>query len=592
MSFLGSIGHIMGGSGLKELWQLVYAAGSVCNMLTGHAYARALRAHLLTEWALINHIIQISHEDNLFEIDQEKLKKEHEEVFENFTDETSIEGMEFLNQIRVTISNIVQSQKIKSPTAKLWIRYLEMVNIVRNFILAEKKGDWKLHLKSVSQMVPFFHATAHFNYAKSSRLYLQDMLYLEKSLPPDVFSEFTDGYFTVRRNNAFWSATFTDMTIEQTLMRSMKVQGGLTHGRGVTDNVVSKWVLSMPACQQVCDSIEQFYGVSCITSEQHVDLRSSRIEVDKKDLKKFMEWLEQHSPFSKSIKTLQSISNGVIATDDVNCHNVFEIGCEAMKVITGVPFSDLHISRKYKIKTLDDMKFSRSGPKDNVVNTNQIFNRIICSNKSDKDLKECFKYELATFPPSLFDESGRLRKTNKSILLQHLRVESTTIIPKNEIYVLDGGYLLHHIVWPKLQTFGYIFNLYYNHLRKYKQETIVVFDGYENASTKDAEHRRRNPKMAPEIHFNETTPVTVTQNDFFANKKNKVGFLKIIKIGTQFGGEQFFLRKTTKMFSFISNVFANQSMKQMFNRIHVFMFSCFQKLIIYIFFEFSDKVYQ
>ena len=48
MSYLGSIGHIMGESGLSDQWKTVYAPNSVKHMLSGHAYARALHAHMLS----------------------------------------------------------------------------------------------------------------------------------------------------------------------------------------------------------------------------------------------------------------------------------------------------------------------------------------------------------------------------------------------------------------------------------------------------------------------------------------------------------------------------------------------------------------
>lgn len=56
MSFMGSIGFIMAGSGLQDLWKVIYASTSTEQMVTGHAYSRALRAHLLTQEALY-HII-------------------------------------------------------------------------------------------------------------------------------------------------------------------------------------------------------------------------------------------------------------------------------------------------------------------------------------------------------------------------------------------------------------------------------------------------------------------------------------------------------------------------------------------------------
>ena len=49
MSFLGSIGSLMAGTGLKEVMSQVYAEGSVHHMLSGKAVARAVRAHLLVD---------------------------------------------------------------------------------------------------------------------------------------------------------------------------------------------------------------------------------------------------------------------------------------------------------------------------------------------------------------------------------------------------------------------------------------------------------------------------------------------------------------------------------------------------------------
>lgn len=52
MSFLGSIGYLMGGSGLRELLELIYAPNAVKHMLSRKAVARALRGHLIVDAAL------------------------------------------------------------------------------------------------------------------------------------------------------------------------------------------------------------------------------------------------------------------------------------------------------------------------------------------------------------------------------------------------------------------------------------------------------------------------------------------------------------------------------------------------------------
>lgn len=69
MSYLGAIGTIMHGSGLKELLGTVYAGNTVDHMLTGHAFSRAIRGHLIVCTALGSLIAQragdINDEDHL-----------------------------------------------------------------------------------------------------------------------------------------------------------------------------------------------------------------------------------------------------------------------------------------------------------------------------------------------------------------------------------------------------------------------------------------------------------------------------------------------------------------------------------------------
>ena len=52
MSFLGSIGHLMAGSGLQERIEVVFTGNAVRNMLTGKALSRAVRGHMLVDASL------------------------------------------------------------------------------------------------------------------------------------------------------------------------------------------------------------------------------------------------------------------------------------------------------------------------------------------------------------------------------------------------------------------------------------------------------------------------------------------------------------------------------------------------------------
>ena len=52
MSFLGSIGHLMAGSGLRELLELIYVSNAVDHIMTRKAISRAERAHLIVDATL------------------------------------------------------------------------------------------------------------------------------------------------------------------------------------------------------------------------------------------------------------------------------------------------------------------------------------------------------------------------------------------------------------------------------------------------------------------------------------------------------------------------------------------------------------
>ena len=59
ISFLGSIGLMMKGSGLEEALENVYGANVMTHMMSGKAIFRALRENFLVEAALVNKLLLI-----------------------------------------------------------------------------------------------------------------------------------------------------------------------------------------------------------------------------------------------------------------------------------------------------------------------------------------------------------------------------------------------------------------------------------------------------------------------------------------------------------------------------------------------------
>ena len=99
-----------------------------------------------------------------------------------------------------------------------------------------------MHLDAILEALPTFAAGGNSNYLKSSYLYLQKMKYLEKQ-NPKVFHEFMNRFHVIRRTNQHWAGLGSDLVIEQTLMRSLKSTGGLTHGSGMTEHQRACWTM-------------------------------------------------------------------------------------------------------------------------------------------------------------------------------------------------------------------------------------------------------------------------------------------------------------------------------------------------------------
>ena len=124
-----------------------------------------------------------------------------------------------------------------SQTAKLWLQYIEYVETLELFIRAERTGNWTLHLIAVGRMMNLFAATGHIHYTKRSRFYMQQMLDLPNDYPWLYQCFIEHGFHTVRRSSRYWAGLWTDLTVEQVMMRSIKSRGGLTRGRGLTESV-------------------------------------------------------------------------------------------------------------------------------------------------------------------------------------------------------------------------------------------------------------------------------------------------------------------------------------------------------------------
>lgn len=417
---------------------------------------------------------------------------------------------------------------------------MKMVRILLLFIRAERVGDWALHLFCIAKMIPVLHSGGHTAYAKSTRLYLDQMKELPKIMAKDQYEKYTAcGYWTIRRSHRFWSGGFTDQTIEQVLMRMLKVRGGLAHGRGITTSTQAKFVHALPQTVPVCDSLESFCGLHSQTSDQHSDLRATTTTRDSRHFLTFCNYFTSHSPFAYGgdyRDCLVSISTGAVAPKCCNADSAVELGIQAAASLTGQNYSDVKLKRNDRIISIGAATNTATVRGQDVeVDPTLLFMRVTCVIQKPSDMEDYLKHEFSKQPPALF-EKGVMRKNNKSALAKILKepvvpVSGNSI--ENSYYVVDGGHLLQSVKWPDKCTYDDVCDNYVKHvLRNYGKDCTICFDGYTDLSmsTKVGEQNRRSVKnSSADIVFASNTPVTNNQYSVLANRTNKSWVIQQLK---------------------------------------------------------------
>lgn len=540
MSFIGSIGSLMKKSGLEESMEQIYAKNTVPHIISGKAISRALRANFIVESALVCKLMSPLIGSGNAGIEIEELKADLDQIVDGCKDDSNL----FIDMSKYpTLSKLLQRlEEYKndlsscSRTAKLWLQYLEYMQIVKDFIRSERTGDFNLYLYSISRMINLFAATAHIHYAKSARLHLQNMLNLNES-HPWVHDQFTKGFHTIRRSDKFWAGLWSDLIIEQVMMRSIKSSGGLTRGRGIAESTRQLWLGSIHRSADIHNAMTKLTGACRKTSEQHVELTSSRMKRDTKDCQTVKDWFDNHEPFDKNEPQLKSLSTGLTAPEQIDCDKVEEIGRAIQKKLDDLNFEDVSIKRKEKAKTFEDLLPAvQIGDTKVVIDPTILFSRLTALANFEKDVSDNFQYELTPEPTSLF-KLGMMRKPSKSTLRNHfIKMENTCSVESHDVCVIDGGALLHKVLWPST-TYEAVINEYINYVKRtYRSysSVVIVFDGYEDEmSIKTQEHDRRSGKTSATVTISKEAKVTSNRELFLSNPSNKDQLIKILSYAFQ-----------------------------------------------------------
>ena len=139
ISFLGSVGSLMEENSLRGALETVYAPVTVGHMITGKAYTQAVRDHLMPASAVLTLLLEECWH-SLTAVEQSQIVK----IYDSPNPEECKD-----HHIAVRLMQWFKIKKevsSKSRTAALWLNYANCIEIVRQFIKAERTCNFALHV--------------------------------------------------------------------------------------------------------------------------------------------------------------------------------------------------------------------------------------------------------------------------------------------------------------------------------------------------------------------------------------------------------------------------------------------------------------
>ena len=598
-NFLKGIGQHLESSGLEDIWVEtgLFGPNTTDSMMEGKAYYRAVRGHTLAYEALwrfwwTKFMEWVGESEHLTEI-QAQVKK-LEELFHERKAEYNDEIHLMVNELcevleKRDFNDLIQKFHAKfqdEPNYAYWTNYMRMVEILLGFIRANREGNWQLHVDTFAVMLPWLTIYDHTNYARWGPVYVADM----KGLPqtaPEVFREFLEGNFVIKRSNKRFNQVPMDQATEW-MNRMCKLSNGII---GITRNdpARDRFCATWSERSRISHDTKSLLGL--MDTDEAISTRKealpARLKNDEKAVNKLFCQFKRLDVFASNVTSCESNQEALleneghsggssqlislatrdVASDDIKADllQAEERGKSLLKknvldrlVNKTVPFFDplkKHNSRTFS--TLYKATVSTKHKEEKIVKADrrliqQLFNVAQAGRKVE--MANILKHELSHIPLSLGKSNGVMNSTSKSemlkILTQDYEISTPSEIPHNlqlipTCVLIDGHALIQKIGKPsECSTFGDYANVFIKAVCKnffgLVTRVDVVFDRYIGPeSIKAPTRQKRTGKKRPirKVIDNDDVPLPQVWSQFISldeNKSNLAEFLsqKIVNHGT------------------------------------------------------------
>lgn len=546
---LGVIGKRFDDAGLRDVLieSGVIAPGSINGVMTGKHYNRATRIFRIVYEAL-HRLRFLSFAKSLNQEDSDLLKITSQMLSDKAADTPNAAEVlkdNSFNLVHQKYEEFCTSHS--TPMFSFWSSFLEMMQVVLNFIRATRTGDFRLHLASIRSMLPWMFAYDRTNYMRYCTVYWLQMMSLPETHPL-IYHKLCEGEFVVQRSKAnTFGQVACDMAIEQTFNRDTKSAGGIV-GFSLNPGAVERWTLSSPERAATVAVCRDLAGMHDTTTWQHKD--QSRLQQDEQDVIKVMETFNGFlNPFSHECEDLVHLTAGHVPEGDVSVDilGAKAKGQEAFLTFVKERLLTEQVDFFAPMKMLKTKTF-KGAKKVVKVSSNlalqedrSLFgNILVVNNKLNRQvrLEELFQYSLGTYPYALATSTGGLVKTMKSKLLHLLERDNESSdldkIPGKLAWIFDGMAILQQLASSNASTFGefasQVFDILISVTRTRNCKRIdFVTDRYLPHSIKSAERGKRSSAGDIRVKIiSSTQKKTIQWKKFLANATNKTELVEFL----------------------------------------------------------------
>lgn len=565
INYLALLGKKYEMSGIEDLLveSGIYGSSVTTAILKGKSYNRGVRAHKLVMEAMFRlqwcSFVDWLSKQNISDVDQEAVIDhaiDCQMALENGRDvqDAMLKMCDAIATLQSELTRFQHDAQCKSQVFTYWNDYVAMVQLLLEFIKAERTGDWLLHLSATAGMTPHFFSMDRPNYSRWLPAYLADMNQLAKT-HPDVHHEFMSGNHAISRSTKPFAQVWTDMALEQSINHDSKTSGGII-GISKRPGALERWFLTCHERAAITTATKDMCGLH--DSDRvgtHREGASKRVERDEADIQKLLKVITSGmmtDPFSLDEEEdgalpLVNIATGVVMPSDTASHllNSYNTGTTQMmefveqrlntnkvKFFDAIPNLKIKtfasLAKKKMVKTADEKVLTVGADRD-------LFGRLVIAARSrDIDLRDVLSYELTTVPFSLAHPDGSLRKTNKSVLLTELekRIQVQPSLPREtsgkcSAHLFDAMAMIQVTKFGGVVTFGEMASKLYNKFtaplgKNGCQRVDVVFDRYVDLSIKTGERRKRGTSAGLQVNIHgPATPVPNQWLKYISNQDNK-----------------------------------------------------------------------